>query len=174
MISIKRPAMIATVKPDQTDAYMVESIVNYVIALKGRRKYRGGSCIREKKSRNVADFLVHVANEVHDHIRNFVKANWSAELGFEDQDFHTMADFLSKDLDLCRYGACNFMAHCCKISLLATIMYDCDFNKAPQMAQQHILNTIGLYKSRSLFDESRWRYLNSALFHYIIDNDAFQ
>lgn len=171
MLSNRRT--ITNINTNPTDAYMVESIVNYVISLKAKRKYRKGSCIREKKSRNIADALVHIATGIQDHIRNFAEANINEDHGFDDEDFHSMADVLGKDLDRRRYRAINFIEHCCKISLLAAIMYDLDFNKAPSLAQQYILNAVGMYKSRNQFNDTRWRYLNSAMFHYIIDNNAF-
>ncbi|KAG8177995.1 hypothetical protein JTE90_015054 [Oedothorax gibbosus] len=173
MLSTRRSVIVTNPFTNPTDAYMVESIVNFVIGLKGKRKYRKGSCIRERKSRNIADALVHIANGIQDHIRNFVEANRNEYHGFDDEDFNSMVDVLSKGLDLRHYRAISFVVHCCKISLLAAVMYDLDFNKAPVLAQQHILKIVGLYRSRNQFNESRWRYLNSAMFHYIIDNNAF-
>lgn len=173
MLNARRSVITPNPNTNPADAYMVESIVNYVIGLKAKRKYRKGSCIREPKSRNIADALAHIANGIQDHIRNFAEANSNEDHGFDDEDFHSMADVLSKDLDLRQYRATTFMVYCCKISLLAAIMYDLDFNKAPLLAQQRILNAVGLYKSRNQFNDSRWRYLNSAMFHYIIDNNAF-
>ncbi|GIY24806.1 hypothetical protein CDAR_23651 [Caerostris darwini] len=128
---------------------------------------------RPQLHENITDFLDHTIETMQFCCEAHFEENWMSD--FDDQDYQILAQYMKQNvLDTNKFSVVDFLSYCCQLGILSAYAYDMGFDRAPCLAEEHILIVLKKYRLKNEFYHKKWTYLKCIVFHHLIDHDLLK